>query len=153
VGVVHVPLFKAAGRVSAWALAIATALAVGLMLVVGFAPLASHSSVGATADSATGQVVQQPEVTTTSSLVADDGVWVLIPLAIPLVITLLVGVSLAYGWRLAGWALTLLLAAFTALAVLSIGNFVLPITLTLILACATARGRSSRVATAEPLPG
>jgi hypothetical protein len=123
-----------------------------MALVVGFAPLSSHSMVGATSDSATGQLVQQPEVTWTSSLVSDNGVWVLLPLSIPLVVVLLVGVSLTLGWRAAAWVLTLLLAVFTLLAMLSIGIFILPVTLTLIVACAAYR-RATPQLTAEVAPG
>jgi hypothetical protein len=141
------PFFASVGRTSAWALTIATLWSLLLIAVGGFAPLASHSSMGAHADSVTGQVVQDAEVTTTSSLVTDNGMSVLAVLAIPLVVTLLVALFLTQGWSWAGWALAGLFVAFTFLAMLSIGVFLLPVTIALVVASAAVRRPQS-----APLP-
>jgi hypothetical protein len=138
------PFFASAGRTSAWALTIAALWSVLLIAVGGFAPLASHSSMGAHADSATGQSVQDAEVTTTSSLVTDNGIWVLAVLAIPLVVTLLVGLCLTQGWWWAGWVLSGLFVAFTFLAMLSIGVFLLPVTIGLVVASTASRRQPER---------
>ena len=133
------PFFASAGRTSAWALTVATLWSVLLVAVGGFAPLTSQSSMGGHTDPATGQMVQDPEVTSSSSLVSDNGIWVLAVLAIPLVVTLLVALCLTHGWFWAGWALSGLFVAFSFLAMLSIGVYLLPVTIGLVVASAAAR--------------
>jgi hypothetical protein len=73
-------------------------------------------------------------VTMTSTLVAQNGLGVLVPVALPAAIAALVWLALyrkcAYGSRGAAsvaWALVGVLTAFCLLAILSIGAFVLPV--------------------------
>jgi len=145
------PFFSSAGRLPAWALTLATLWSLLIVGVGGFAPLSTHSSMGGHADSVTGQLVQDPEVTTTSSLVGDNGFWVLAVLAIPLAVTLLVGLALTRGWWWAGWGITGLFVAFTLLGMLSIGVFLLPVTIALVVAC-TSVPRSAEAPSSAPLP-
>ncbi len=111
------------------------ALAYGALLVLaGFTvPLYSEQSVTSSGDVTNG----------TASLVAVNGLDVLFVLAIPLVITVGVGLALWPQVRRGGlplaWTLTGLLVVFTFLAMLSIGVFVLPVTIALVVACATCR--------------
>ncbi len=79
---------------------------------------------------------------TTETLVAVNGLNVLIVLAIPLLISLLVAAALRMDRRRAAWILTGLLGLFAVLAILSIGFFVLPVVIALAVACATARPRA-----------
>ena len=48
------------------------------------------------------------------------------------------------GALLAAWTLTVMLAMFTVLAMMSIGPFVVPVTAALIVACATSRPQPPR---------
>jgi len=76
----------------------------------------------------------------TESLISENGNSVLVLLAVPLVITLLVGLALLLNRRRgalsAAWSLTVLLAVLNALALLTIGIVVVPATAALITACA-----------------
>ncbi len=75
------------------------------------------------------------------SLVSEQGSGVIAVLAIPLLITVIVGVALWFrsrsGVLIVAWTFTGLLALFNLLAMLTIGVFVLPVTAALIVACAT----------------
>jgi hypothetical protein len=83
-----------------------------------------------------------------ATLVGENGGWVAGLVSIPLVVTLFVGEAL---WKrrdaqTAGpvaWTMTGLLIAFNLLAILSIGMFVLPVTIALVVACAQPRGTVS----------
>ena len=87
---------------------------------------------------------------TSETLVGVNGVSVLIVLAIPLLIT--IGVAIAVRWGASArrmglaWTLTGGLAAFTLLAMMSIGVFVLPVTAALVAAnlIVQRQGRRSR---------
>jgi uncharacterized membrane protein YhaH (DUF805 family) len=75
---------------------------------------------------------------TTVTLVAGQGAWVLIPIGVPLVITVVVALALrrkrAHSPALSGriaWAAVALLAAFAAFSILSIGGFVIPVAVAL----------------------
>lgn len=76
----------------------------------------------------------------TESFISENGNSVLVLLAVPLVITLLVGLALLLNRRRgalgAAWFLTVLLAVGNALALLTIGIVVVPATAALITACA-----------------
>lgn len=91
-----------------------------------------------------------------ATLVAVNGVGVLLVLAIPLLLTLAVGAALLLGrpWgRALAWTLTGVLAVFNVLALLSIGVFVVPVTGALAVACLSwpaARGQRGPVATETP---
>jgi hypothetical protein len=81
-----------------------------------------------------------------ATLVAVNGTDVLLVLAIPLVVTCGVALALWPVVRRGGlplaWTLTGILVLFTLLAMLSIGVFVLPVTLALVITCATCRPRA-----------
>jgi hypothetical protein len=73
---------------------------------------------------------------TGSTLVAQNGTWVLIPVAVPAVLVLLGWVALGRGrhGRIAATAAVSLLAAFNLVALFTIGVFVIPATVLLVLA-------------------
>jgi hypothetical protein len=77
------------------------------------------------------------------TLVGANGLGVVVVLAVPLMVTVLVGCALRLRAHRAGlpvaWTLTGLLAVFTLLAMMSIGVFMIPVTAGLVVACATAR--------------
>jgi hypothetical protein len=128
-----------ATRVSFGALCVAVLWS--LVLVVGaFAvPVYSSESCSATLD---GSGAQAECVSTSSTLVAVNGLAAVVAAGLPLVVTLLAGVGLrsgSRGGRAAAWALVGLLAVFTVLALLSIGILLLPTTMALVVACAAAR--------------
>jgi hypothetical protein len=143
------PLFSRAGPVSAWALTVALVLSVLVLGLVGFAPTYSTSSSSASVDATTG-VVTSSETVGTASLVAVNGAWVLGMLAVPLVVTLLVGVALVRRHVVVAWLLFAPLAALTMLGMMSIGIFLLPVTVCLFVACLTVRQVAP--VDAEPLP-
>lgn len=76
----------------------------------------------------------------TDTLVGVNGPGVVVVLAVPLVVTVLVGSALllrAHRWALpVAWTLTALLAGFTLLAMMSIGVFIIPVAVALVIACA-----------------
>jgi len=83
-----------------------------------------------------------------ATLVADNGAGVIVVLAIPLLISAVVGALLFLlprrGTLTTAWLLTGLLAAFNLLAMLSIGIFVVPVTAALVVACATSSRQPAR---------
>jgi hypothetical protein len=110
-------------------------------------PAYSTASQSASLDSSTGTMVTEPMTTGTETVVGVNGPGVLITVAVPLAVTLLVGAALAARRRRIGWVLTSVLGFFNLLAMLSIGIFVLPTTLALVVACAaTERRRIARPA-------
>lgn len=84
-----------------------------------------------------------PPVATSATLVAENGLGSAFVVAVPLLVALLVGVFLALvPWpagRVVAWILTGLLGAFTLLAMMTIGIFLLPVTVGLVVACAGSR--------------
>jgi hypothetical protein len=74
-----------------------------------------------------------------ATLVTVNGVHVVFILAIPLLVTLAVWAALRKGaWRGAvriAWALTWLLALFNLAALMSIGLYIIPVTVALFVAC------------------
>jgi len=83
-------------------------------------------------------------VATSSTLVAVNGQWVLIPIAVPVVITLLVWIALhrkcSRGSSIASfvaWVLVGMLAVFCLVAAFTIGFFIVPVAA--LLAYATSR--------------
>ena len=123
------------GRVPLATLLLATVYGVAL-IVAGFVAPAYQSD----GLSSSGEVTHSAD-----TLVGVNGRGVVFVLAVPLVATLLVGCALwlhsRRGALLIAWTVTGLLAAFTLLALLSIGLFVLPVTAALIVACAASRPR------------
>lgn len=111
-----------------------------LVLPLGavLAPIGSYASV----DLETGI-----ETRGTTTLIESDGRWVLwyafAPLAVTLVVTgALWARGLAHGPGVVGWAATGLLSAFTVLSLMTIGVFILPVTLCLIAVCAVRQGKA-----------
>jgi hypothetical protein len=96
-----------------------------------------------TSESTTGEVTYGSD-----TLVGVNGPGVVVVLAVPFVVTVLVGCALLLrahrGALLAAWTLTVMLAMFTLLAMMSIGFFVVPVTAALIVACATSRPQPPR---------
>jgi hypothetical protein len=96
-----------------------------------------------TSESTTGEVTYGSD-----TLVGVNGPGVVVVLAVPFVVTVLVGCALLLrahrGALLAAWTLTVMLAMFTLLAMMSIGSFVVPVTAALIVACATSRPQPPR---------
>jgi len=79
----------------------------------------------------------------TDTPVGANGLGVVVVLAVPLMVTVLVGGALLLrahrGAMPVAWTLTGLLAMFTLLAMMSIGLFIIPVTACLVIACATCR--------------
>jgi hypothetical protein len=87
------------------------------------------------------------ESTTCSSLIAENGTWVISYLAIPIVLTVVASLALVARLRAVMWALAILLFALCILAAWSIGLFYVPSAVTLLIAAA----RMSRMrANADP---
>jgi hypothetical protein len=141
-----------------WSRTSATALSFAVvwsaLLVVGALVLPAYgtASQSATVDSGTGSASTAPVTTGTETLVGVNGHGVLIVVGIPLVVTLLVGAALAFRRRRIGWVLTSILGLFTLLAMLSIGIFILPTTLALVVACAATERRRVAHPADDPAP-
>lgn len=130
------------------ALVAAAVASIGLLVLALVAPVYATESQTATADGVSGEVT-----TGTATLVSVNGLGALVPVAIPLVATLLVALLVrrtsSVGEYVAAWVITLLYGAFCVLALLSIGIFLAPVALALVVACATARiPEAPRLATA-----
>ena len=82
-----------------------------------------------------------------ATLVDENGAAILLPVGVPLLVTVVVGYA---RWRReasrgAGpiaWTFTLLLAGFKVVAMASIGLLMLPVTAALAVACATRQART-----------
>ncbi len=131
------------GRVASLALLFA-ALYGAALIVGGFLAPVYESTSGSSSGEATHG---------TDTLVGVNGLGVVIVLGLPLLMTLAVGCALWQGPRRGAipvaWTLTGLLAVFNLLAMLSIGVFVVPVTVALIVACGTRRPRSKHPRAAE----
>ena len=128
------------GRASSVALLGAAIWGLGLV-VAGFLVPAYQS----TSMSSPGELTQSSE-----TLVGMNGPGVAVVLAVPLLVTVLVGCALLLRGRRGAmpvaWALTALLAVFNVLGMLSIGVFVVPVTAALVVACASGSGPRAAVA-------
>jgi len=132
---VHDVTVMQADRATRIVLAIAAVWSVGLVIAAAVAPWYSSTSV-----STSGLVVRG-----SATLVQENGLRVLMPICVPL---LAVGVVTFSLWRrrkqvrsgagALAWMLTALLAGFTLVSMLTIGLFVLPVTVLVIVACARA---------------
>lgn len=76
------------------------------------------------------------ERTTCSTLIAENGTWVIIYLAIPIILTVLTYVALVARLRAVMWALAILLFGLCMLAAWSIGLFYVPSAVALLVAAA-----------------
>lgn len=125
------------GRTTSIALVVA-ALASSLVLIGAFtAPVYSTAGVSGTL-SPTGEMVEVVSEGT-STIAGTNGALGAGVVAIPLVATLLVSLLLwpagSRGLRVAAYAVVALLGAFTILSLMSIGIFLLPVTVALLVAC------------------
>lgn len=115
-----------------------------LLVLAGFTlPLYGFSSSSATLDGSSGT----DEITGTATLVQVNGWTAVLVLAIPLAVVLVVGGLLVVGGRgprVVAWAITALLGVFTVLALLSVGLFIVPVVVALVVACASAGNRAAR---------
>jgi hypothetical protein len=141
--------------VSGCALVLAAVWSVALMVLALVAPAYSGESSSASmeGDGAT----TTSTTSTTATMVQVNGVYVLFLLAIPLAITGLVALLLRFrgsaGALIGAWALTLLLGAFCFVGLMSIGLFVAPVALALVVACTTAMVAAIPVAPSEAYAG
>jgi len=128
------------GRVPRVALITGTVWAVALVVAGFVAPV--YDSAGVSSSGAATH--------TTKTLVEVNGAAVVVVLAVPLLLTLLVAGLLrlrSHRWALVlAWSLTGLLAVFNLLAMLSIGAFVVPVTLSLMVACFSSAPTATSVA-------
>lgn len=77
----------------------------------------------------------------TATLWAVNGPWILIPLALPVLLTAAIALARGRGGLVVSMLCTLVLAAFTVLAIASIGMFYLP---ALVVAAVAVLGRAVR---------
>jgi hypothetical protein len=89
------------------------------------------------------------ESTACSSLIAENGTWVLSYLAIPIILTVLAFLALVARLRAVTWTLAILLFALCILAAWSIGLFYVPSAVMLLIAA--ARMNPTRANTDSPL--
>lgn len=133
-------MFRLWNPITAVVLALATLLSLALLVLAMTFPVYSGESASAVVDGS-GEVAQVTR--TTGTLVSVNGYAALIPVAVPLVVTLLVALLLrSTAGRVeyaVAWVLTLLYGGLCVLALLSIGIFLAPVALLLVVACATAR--------------
>ncbi|MFZ0325449.1 MAG: hypothetical protein WAN48_15120 [Actinomycetes bacterium] len=89
-----------------------------------------------------------------ATLIAENGFGAVFVVAIPLLVAIAVGAVLWPRVRRGGlpiaWTLTGLLAVFNLLAMMSIGLFLLPVTLALVVACNGGRAKPNLKVTATP---
>ena len=120
------------GRLQRISLASAVVWGAGLVIAAVFAPAHQSSKV-----STTGTVTDG-----SATLVGVNGWGALVVAGAPLAVTLVIWYAL---WRRRGqqsagtlaWVVTVLLVCFNLLAMLSIGVFLIPVTVALVIACST----------------
>jgi hypothetical protein len=120
------------GRWAARLIALAVAWGVALMAAALLLPVYGSDSSSGSASSSGGGVVTATH-SSTSTPVQENGYWVLIPVAVPLLLAAIVWIALrrkrSRGGRASGylaWSSIGVLSAFCLLAILSIGVFVVP---------------------------
>jgi hypothetical protein len=120
------------GRPASVALVIAGVWGLGLVVAGFVVPMYRTMT-----ESTSGEVARG-----TDTLVGANGLGVVVVLAVPFVVTVLVGCALLLrahrGALPVSWTLTGLLAVLTLLSMPSIGLFIIPITACLAVACATS---------------
>jgi hypothetical protein len=132
-------------RTTSFALAFAAVWSAVLVLAAFVLPVYGTSSASSTGD-ASGNESTSVTTTGTATLVGVNGLGVLLVIGFPLLITLLVGAALAARRRRLGWVITGVLCFVTVILLTSIGLFVAPTTLALVVACAA----TERVRVAHP---
>jgi len=113
------------------ALAAALVWSAGLIVAAAVAPAYQSTS-----ETSSGTVTHE-----SSTLVDENGPAVLLPVGVPLLVTVIVGYALwrreaSRGAGPIAWTFTGLLAGFNVVAMLSIGLLMLPVTAALAVACA-----------------
>jgi hypothetical protein len=107
----------------------------GVLVAALIAPV--YSSVGSSSSGAFSQ--------SHSTLAEENGLWVLLPMATPLLVTLILAALLharqkrgQSGAGTFGWLITGLLGAFALISLASVGVFVVPVAVALVVACAAS---------------
>ena len=118
------------------ALSVAFLWSVGLMVSAAVAP--AYES---TTETSSGAVTTEG-----ATLLDENGPAVLLPLGVPLLVTVIVGFALwrrepSRGAGVVAWTGIVLLAAFNVLAMASVGLFMVPATAALVFACARRQAR------------
>jgi hypothetical protein len=133
------------------ALVLAAVWSIALMALALVAPVYSGETGSATM--AEDGTVTTSATSSTATMVQVNGAYVLVLLAIPLVITGLVALLLRFRGRpaalIGAWVLTGLLGAFCVLGLMSIGLFIVPVVLGLVVACTASMWTAPSL---EPLP-
>jgi hypothetical protein len=129
------------------ALAVALIWSAALIVAAALAPVYRS-----TTETSSGTVTDQ-----SATLVDENGPAVLLPIAVPLLVTVIVGRALwrrgaSRGAGPVAWTFTGLLAGFNLVEMLSIGPFILPVTASLAVACAMRQARTRAAASSAPLP-
>jgi hypothetical protein len=112
------------------AVAVALAWSVALLVAATVVPV-----YGTSTETASGTV------TGSATLVDENGSGILLVVAVPLLMSVIVGCTLwsrgaRRGAGMIAWTATVLLAGFNLIAMLSIGLFIVPVTVCLAIACA-----------------
>lgn len=117
-----------------------------VLLIVGAVLFPAYSATGEEV-AAAGAVTQAPAAQSTATLAGLNGAGP-VAIALPLLVTLAVGVALWLRSRRGAvpvaWVLTGLLGALNLLLMASVGLFILPVTIALIIACCTCWPASDR---------
>jgi hypothetical protein len=119
-------------RLGEWmALAVALLWSAGLIVAAAMAPAYEP-----TTEASSGTVTHE-----SATLVDENGPAILLPVGVPLLVTVIVGYALwrreaSHGAGRIAWTFTVLLAGFNVVAMASIGLFMLPVTAALAVACA-----------------
>lgn len=92
-----------------------------------------------------------------ATLVEENGPAVLLPIGVPLLVSVIVGYALwrreaSRGAGPVAWTFTGLLAGFNLVAMLSIGPFLVPVTASLAVACVMRQARTRAAAGGASLP-
>ena len=112
-----------------------------LLLVAAFTFPAYGTASSSGSVDANGNLTSSEEITGTATLVGVNGLYAALLVSIPLAVTAVVALLLRIGVRPArvvAWVLVGLLGVFTVLGLMSIGLFILPVTVALVVACASA---------------
>jgi hypothetical protein len=141
------PLDSRFGRYQRIALASALAWAAGLVMAAALVPVYQSSSV-----SSSGAVVNG-----SATLVGVNGWGVLLLAGAPLAAALVIWYALwgrrgRQGAGILAWVVTALLIGFNVLAMLSIGVFLIPVTLALVVACSTHGNKPPGAITRSGVP-
>lgn len=128
--------------ITAVALALAALISAGLLVAAAVVPVYGTETASASL-APDGTLTSSSTTSGGATLVAVNGLGSLVVVAVPLLVTLVVGALLlrATGWwgYAAAWIVTGLYTVLCVLALMSIGIFLAPVAMVLVVACATAR--------------